>query len=428
MRHVRLDPSPRSYAPTVTLVRRSAGSADGLPTALSPDDVETWLLGDALLENDILALFEALCWRLAVAGLGVDRASLHTGTLDPQVIGYGWNWSRLDGFCDEIRVAPEAVDHDSYRQTPLRRVIEGGERFRASLADPATLSTYPFLRDLSAQGLTDYVAVPIGEGRGRHEAMTAATLRPGGFAPEALGTLARLTRIFALHVARHIALRVSADVVRTYLGEEPGRRILDGSIRRGTGVSGEAVIWMSDMRGFTELSERLEPAAMLALLDAYFEVMAGAVQEAGGEVLKFIGDGLLAGFGGPDLGGREGEAKAALAAARSALAGIERLNAEPPEALAAVDGWRPLRTGIALHRGEVFFGNVGAPDRLDFTVIGRAVNVASRVEALCKPLDRPLLLTADVAALVGEALDDLGTHTLKGVVEPVRVFAADTHS
>ncbi len=163
---------------------------------------------------------------------------------------------------------------------------------------------------------------------------------------------------------------------------------------------------------------------MTSLLNEYFGALAGAVLAHGGEVLKFIGDGLLAVFpvASAYADGREA-AHAALAAARQARLAIDALNAEPSEALRAIAGWRPLRTGIALHEGDVFFGNVGAPDRLDFTVIGRAANEASRVEALCKQLERTILVTEPVARRLDRDLEHLGRHPLRGVANPISIFS-----
>jgi adenylate cyclase len=233
----------------------------------------------------------------------------------------------------------------------------------------------------------------------------------------------RLLALFALHVERHIALRISANILDTYLGPAAGRRVLEGSIRRGAGTRIEAVIWASDLRGFTDRADRLAPDAMIALLDAYFEAMAGAVIGAGGEVLKFIGDGLLAVF--PLDGDYDGRtaADAALAAAEASERAVEALNAAPPPGLAGVEGWAPLRSGIGLHEGEVFFGNVGAPERLDFTVIGKAVNAASRIEGLCKVLGRSILVSGPVAAASTRRLESVGRHDLRGVAEPVEIFA-----
>jgi adenylate cyclase len=402
--HRSLDPAPRRYSADVSLIRRSARGPAAAPLRNSPDEIEEWLLDGAMREHDMLALFEQLAWRLAAASLPVDRLSLHIGTLHPQIIGFAWNWSRDDGLCDEIKVGEGALESDAYRLSPLARCIEHGERFRADPRDAALQARFPFLIELAGHGFTEYAALPLG-GDGYHNVMTVATKAPGGVTEADLQTLMGLRKLFALHVQRHIALRIAGNVLGTYLGAAAGARVLDGSIRRGSGEAISAVIMVSDLRGFTDLSGRLAGPDMIALLNAYFERMAGAVLAEDGEVLKFIGDGLLAVFPFAAFGEPAAAASAALAA------------------LDSIAGWRPLRAGIALHAGEVFFGNIGAAERLDFTVIGRAVNEASRVEGLCKPLGRPLLMTGAVASLLGDEAEPLGAHHVQGVAEPLAVFA-----
>jgi adenylate cyclase len=419
--HRSLDPAPRRYSADVSLIRRSARGPAAAPLRNSPDEIEEWLLDGAMREHDMLALFEQLAWRLAAASLPVDRLSLHIGTLHPQIIGFAWNWSRDDGLCDEIKVGEGALESDAYRLSPLARCIEHGERFRADPRDAALQARFPFLAELAGNGFTEYAALPLG-GDGYHNVMTVATKAPGGVTEADLQTLMGLRKLFALHVQRHIALRIAGNVLGTYLGTAAGARVLDGSIRRGSGEAISAVIMVSDLRGFTDLSGRLAGPDMIALLNAYFERMAGAVLAEDGEVLKFIGDGLLGVFPFAAFGEPAAAASAALAAARKALAAVEALNAAPGP-LDSIAGWRPLRAGIALHAGEVFFGNIGAAERLDFTVIGRAVNEASRVEGLCKPLGRPLLMTGAVASLLGDEAEPLGAHHVQGVAEPLAVFA-----
>jgi len=416
------DPAPRSYAASVTLRRRSARGAAGAPARTTTAEIEHWLLHEALAVEDLLVLVEDLAWRMVAAGLPLDRFGIHVGTLHPQLIGFAWNWMKADGLTDEVQVATATLATDSYRHSPLYGVIEHGETVRASTGDAAIVRRFPFLADLGRQGIADYVAMPIGGG-GYHNAATFGTNRDDGFQAAELAAIERLLRLFALHVERHIALRVAANVLDTYLGRAAGARVLDGAIQRGAGEAIEAVIWVSDLRGFTDMIDRLPGEQMLAVLNAYLECLASAVVGHGGEVLKFIGDGVLAVF---PLDGAEcgrGAATASLEAAEEALAAVERLNADPPATLAAVEGWRPLRSGIALHEGEVFFGNVGAPERLDFTVIGRAVNEASRVEALCKTLGRALLITEPVARRLDRPLDDLGRHALRGLVRPLGIFS-----
>ena len=418
-----LDPSPRRYAPGATLVRRSARGVVAAPAPTTIDGIKDWLLGETLREDDLLLLFEALAWRLVAAGLPLDRASLHVGTLHPQVFGLQLLWRRADGLCDEATVAEHALRNDAYLRSPLRRAIEHGESIRARTDDPEMALRFPLIAELAGQGITDYMITPLGGGGSYHNAVTAATEHPAGFDDRQVAALSAVLRLFALHVERHIALRIAANVLDTYLGRAAGGKVLAGSIKRGSGEAIHAIIWMSDLRGFTDLADRLAGPDVIAILNAYLERLAGAVLERGGEVLKFIGDGPLAVFPLTRFATAAAAANAALAAAAAALAAVERLNADPPAPLDRIAGWRPLRTGIALHEGNAFFGNVGAAERLDFTVIGGAVNLASRVEALSKPLGRAILLTEPVARLLDRTLEPLGRHSLRGVGEPVALFS-----
>ncbi len=418
---VPLDPAPRRYPEGIALVRRIDGKPKSVPDGTLAQ-IADWLLGEAVSEPDLLTLFTSLTWRFVAAGLPLDRASLHVGTLHPQLLGFGWNWNRKDGLCDEVKVPLSLWKTETFTRNPLHRVIERGEMFRARLDDPELLGRYPLFRELAAEGYRDYVILPLGGG-GYYNAASLATCRPEGFSAEEMEEIKGILRLFALHVERHIALRIAGNVLDTYLGSAAGDKVLQGSIERGSGEAIRAVIWVSDLRGFTDLSDRLSGPEMTAVLNAYFERLVDAVTTEGGEILKFIGDGLLAVF----PFGRAQEAdvvtEASYRAARQALDALRDLNERPPSPVAAIDGWRPLRTGIALHAGEVFFGNVGGPDRLDFTVIGRAVNEASRVEALCKSLGKEILITAPVAQNLRQPLEALGEHRLRGLGAPVALFS-----
>lgn len=413
-----LDPAPRSYAKGVRLFRRLSGPVVGQDLSL---DVEAWLLDRALQEDDLIALFRALIERLLALGLPLDRVSLHVGTLHPQLIGFAWVWNSEDDLTDEMQVPGSLLATASYRDNPIAQVLERRIVYRARLEGEEAGDAAPLMRDLKAQGYSDYIALPVGSGS-YSNALTLASRRSGGFAEEELRLLKRILQLFALHVERHLLLRVTQNVLDTYLGPAASSEVLTGSIQRGSGRAIRAVIWVSDLRGFTALSDRLSGPEVTAILNLYFECLVEAIAAAGGEVLKFVGDGLLAVFPFADERDPDGVAAAALSAAQSALAALERLNAEPPEVLAGIEGWHPLRNGIALHEGEVFFGNVGGPQRLDFTVIGRAVNEASRVEALSKDLGRSLLITAPVAERLQTRLEPLGAHALSGLAERLALF------
>jgi adenylate cyclase len=417
-----IDPAPRKYPAAVTLVKRSARGVAAAPSGTTFADIEHWLLHESSIESELLLFVESFIWRLVVAGIPLDRFTLHMGTLHPQLIGFAWNWKSDDKLVDEVKVADAAALSQSFLRNPLHRVREHGETIRRSPHAPGAAEEFPILGELAADGVVDYIAFPLSSA-GIRNMMTIATKRAPGFSGAELKQLEHLLRLFALHVERYSALRISGNALDAYLGTSAAAKVRAGSIKRGSGDAVHAVIWVSDLRGFTQLSDRLQPADIIVLLNAYFEVMAGAVLAHGGEVLKFIGDGLLAVFPFETDGAAAQAARAALHAAQRAIRGLDALNAEPPPQLAGIEGWRPLRAGIALHEGEVFFGNIGAPDRLDFTVIGAAVNEASRVEALQKTLKRDILITEAVARHLDGGLDHLGQHQVRGVSAPISIYS-----
>lgn len=421
-----LDPAPRNYAENVNLLIRSSRGAACAPKAQTIDEVADWLLHEAAKIDDVVLMFEEFMWRCLAAGLPVNRATLHVGTLHPRIIGFSWVWSSVDGYCDEITASLESLDQDSFTKNPLFKVISYGETVEVDLENPEDAAAYPFMQELAGEGYTEYVAMPLTSAGKMNNAMTFATTQPGGFDGGKHEGAERLLNLFALHVERHIVQRIARNVADTYLGPIAGRRVLDGEIRRGDGEAIEAVVFMSDMRGFTQLTDRLSGPQVAAILNAYFDRVSAAVIGHGGEILKFMGDGILAVFDQKALGA-QAAADAAIKAARTALSKIDALNEDPPEDLPESSLWGPLKIGIGLHQGEVFFGNVGGKERLDFTVIGRAVNETSRVESLCKPLEQTLLLTEPVHASLSEefrtGLNPMGEHALRGVGQPVAIFA-----
>jgi adenylate cyclase len=316
-------------------------------------------------------------------------------------------------------VQQSTADTDAFKLNPLRHIFDGGKPIRRNPQAVEAQAEFPIMRDLAAGGYTEYLALPMGGERFRH-AVTLATMREGGFSDDDIAQFNRLLGLFTLHVERHIAARIAINALGAYLGPVAAGKVLSGDIKRGSGEAIRAIIWVSDLRGFTDLSDRLCGNDMIALLNAYFEVFADAVLAHGGDVLKFIGDGLLAVF--PLGDDPRAAGNAALAAALDAQAGLARLNRRDPAGVTC-EGWRPLRAGIALHEGEVFFGNIGASARLDFTVIGPAVNEASRVEALQKSIGRSILITAAAARHIDAPLEPLGDYPLRGVAAPMTILS-----
>jgi len=275
------------------------------------------------------------------------------------------------------------------------------------------------LRELKAEHATDYLALPIRSVHGRNHfyMVTYVTDRPGGFAADEIADITRVSQRLAV-VCDIQGLRwVATNVLNAYLGPKTGPRVLAGQIRRGTGEELLVVLWSSDLRGFTERSDRLPGDRMIAILNAVFDAQAKAIHDHGGEILKFIGDGLLAIF--PiENGASAGRAATnALEAAQEALVAVRHLNGEPSMA-----DEPPLEIVVALHVGTVVYGNIGAAQRLDFTVIGPAVNLVSRLEATAKTLNTPIVLSDDFARAYGKPLTSLGHYPLRGLANRRELF------
>ena len=274
------------------------------------------------------------------------------------------------------------------------------------------------LEDLAQQGATDYAAMPMRFSDGQINILTLVSDGEGGFSTDDLGPLHEMLPLLSAIFEVYSQRRLSGALLDTYLGAQTGMRVLEGKIRRGDGETIHAVIWFSDLRDSTRLTEALGRGAYLALLNDYFDCMAGAVLAHRGEVLKYIGDAVMAIFPVADADSAHPMAAIdALAAARDAAARIDRLNAGRAERREERIGF-----GIALHRGEFTYGNIGTPRRLDFTVIGGAANEAARIEALTKELGERVLVSGPVAESVSEPLRSVGRHTLRGVGAEMELF------
>lgn len=408
----------RNYPAAVSVVRRAGPTQSAFTMPDTFAAIQTWLLEDASSEREMIHLLVKLISRMKAAGSSIDRLTLHIGTLHPQLVGFAWLWFSEDGFCDEVRVGDAAVVSDAYRLNPLQRILETGETIRRAPQAASAQEEFPLMAELAASGMTDYVAIPL-SGLDTRNVITIATKSRQGFVPSEVNSLVALFKIFALHVQRHSELKISENALGAYLGAGAAAKVLEGAIKRGAGDSIRAVIWVSDLRNFTGMSDVLPPADMLVMLNAYFEAMASAVASHGGEILKFIGDGMLAVF--PIETDAAVASRAAVAAAKEAIIRLEAFNQTFQQASPGRQRLS-LQAGIVLHEGEVFFGNIGAPDRLDFTVIGAAVNEACRVEALTKVIGRQLLITGAVAKYVLTEVEHLGEHQLRGVASRVSVY------
>jgi len=404
-------------APTETRTNGAAAAAvaDGARGRLILPDPIQWLLGEGRRIRDGDAFFGELCERLVAAGLPLWRANLSVRVLHPQLRGVSLRWRR-GGAVERLESERGSELSDSYLSSPIRVIFEGAYGLRRRLDLPEPQLDFPILAELKAAGATDYVAMALPDGEERPAAITWASDRPGGFSVEDLTLLYDMLPILSLTVEVFKLRLMSANLLNVYLGALSGRRVLQGAIERGQLETIHAVLWYCDLRGFTNLSDTLPHDELIELLNEYFEAVGEPVIAHGGEILKFIGDALLAIFPLDLELGRSG-VDPALGAAAQALAMVRELNSRR-----ASGGKRTIKLGIALHVGDVGYGNIGAPNRLDFTVIGSAVNKVVRIEALSKALDRPLLLSSDFARRYAEPLTSLGFHALRGISEPEEVF------
>ena len=374
--------------------------------------VMDWLVNGTHEERYLDRIFLELCRRLGGAGLPLLRAVVILQIDNPQWSGVRVLWRRgADG------VEAHLSDFDaklgaSYLVSPTRDIHEGAPEIRARLwdADPDE-DAYPLYADLRAEGVTDYVAWPLLFTQGRRNVVAFATDRPGGFADGDIGLLVDLVPVLAAVADVRVKNRLARTLLDTYVGPHAGEAILNGATRRGTGFTVEAAIVVVDLRGFTAISDLWPRDDVIALLNDYFDALSEPIERHGGEILKFMGDGLLAIF--PD------DAQAAIGAVADVRAAMAALNARR-----VAGGRDALGYGVGVNYGDVMYGNIGSRTRLDFTVIGPAVNVASRLETLTKEVGVSALFSGAFVERTrcGAALKRLGSYPLRGVGQPLDVY------
>lgn len=379
------------------------------------EHIARWLANDAP-HDSVKGLFDAFCHKIVEAGVPLGRASLGLEVLHPETSGWQHIWTSENVSVEKVLRASSTTSV-SYLTSPTRIVDETNQPFRQRLDSPCTV--IPLLEELRLAGATDYIMYPLPFlNQTRTAVMSFATQRKGGFDESSLEALEMSVKLLSPYMERYVLRRIAIDLLDTYVGAHTGTRILDGQVERGAADMIEAAIWFADLRGFTRMSEHLPVPEMLTHLNAWFTTVGEVVEAHGGEVLKFIGDAVLAIF--PTSADRD-----RAAACRSALAAAQefcrRSEAENKDRRSADS--LPLHHCLGLHVGEVAYGNVGAPHRLDFTVIGPAVNVASRLVELCKRLDREVLISDALAQEVNQPLIDLGDYDLRGIDKAHRVYS-----
>jgi adenylate cyclase len=372
-----------------------------------------WITAEPHQSDDSTAFVRALAERLMVAGVPLWRMRYALMTMHPEVLWRSVFW-RADEGASTIDQPHQRLEDPFYTASPVATVRQSGASLRIRLG--AGELPYALCVELRDQGGTDFFAQPLPFANGQVGYITFVTQKADGFSESELALLEAICPFLARRVELESAYYATRALLEVYLGKNAARRVLAGQFQRGAGELIDAAIWFSDVRGFTELSDRTDPKRVIEILDGHFDAIAAAVSDNGGEVLKFIGDAVLAIF--PLGDDPRAACRRALTAAEQAFGALARVN----DALVA-RGDSPVLVGVALHRGRVMYGNIGARDRLDFTVISSAVNEAARLESLCKPLGVRLALSAAFVETAEPAgVIDLGEQTLRGVRAPLRVF------
>jgi adenylate cyclase len=377
--------------------------------------VTDWLIDGARSALSPPRMMAETCERLVQAGLPLWRVGVFVRTLHPDIYGRNFVWRPgaevVVGTVDfDIRNTPE------FRNSPLAIVFAEGQEVRCRLDDPAS-EHVPFFDDMRAEGVTDYIALPLLFTDGSINASSWTTKQPGGFSDDELAALKTVVVPLA-RVIEIISLRRTASILLdTYVGNRAGQRILGGQIRRGHTDTMDAAIWLSDLRGFTALSDRLPAETVVDILNGYFDCQVSSIKTHGGEVLKFMGDGLLAVFPIDEYVGDVQEVcSRVLEAARESRASVEAMHYPIGDVV------ERFRFGVALHVGRILYGNIGGGDRLDFTCIGPAVNLAARLEKIAGRLSRTIVASAGFAGICAGGWTDLGEFPIAGFSKAERVY------
>jgi adenylate cyclase len=383
----------------------------------SGGDVVHWLTHGTRDERFLDNIFTGLCVRIQQSGIPLKRATLHILIQHPQWLGARILWAEGMREAELARVDFDVKERSEYIGSPANEIHDGATEVRENLErDPALGRRHAVYDEMRAKGLTDYVAWPLYHTLGKRHIVTFATDRPGGFDDVHIAELSKLLPVLALVSEIRVKNRLARTLLETYVGSHAGELILAGATRRGSGTTVRAAIMICDLRDFTKISDSWPRDDVIDLLNGYFDAMSEPIARHGGEILKFIGDGLLAIF---PLSEQKACANLlhAVSEARQAMAALNERNGET--------GRAPLNYGIGVHVGDVMYGNIGSRTRLDFTVIGPAVNMASRLEALTKQLGKPVLLSGAFADFVKNDFDleSVGEHAVRGFSDPIELFA-----
>ena len=402
------------------------------------DSFTAWLTSRGVAHRSLPDLLDGFCRFLNANGFQIMRCNLATETVHPLMTSTRHVWFATmtdpgeinpavvvdrrqyqigEALIDEVFFNAGSEESPQYVASPFYQVAKHGELYE-TIGPVGCVQPFPVFNDLAVIGCTAYFGLRLNSFAGMLQKIGLASARPGGLSPKQIQDLRWSLSLVTLHVNTLLEFAIKNTLSRVYVGQDPGRRVCDGMVALGAVVSLDAAIWFSDLRGFTQISEGLTPEKLIESLNSYFEGVVGAIYEQGGEVLKYIGDAILAVFPLEKFGDCNQACAAALAAVDTSAARLDALNARR-----GGQGMPLMHHGVGLHFGTVKYGNIGSRERLDFTVIGREVNIASRIEGMCKELHQPVLASQAFANNSPLPMKSLGSYALKGVAGDVSLYS-----
>lgn len=385
--------------------------------SLRGGDIAEWLIGEGRLLGDGVAIAEGFADRLIAAGVPLLRLRIAQRIANPLLAAWGVIWRRDLGRSEDYVVPAKLLETSTWIGSPFQHVVQTRASLRKRLTDLRP-DDYVVFHEMAEIGGTDFFSMPLEFGDGSVQGMSFVADGEDGFSEDHISLFERVRHPLAAAMEPVAMRRSTKSLLKTYLGKGPAEAVSAGSIRRGDLSTERAVVMFSDLRGFTDKSNRWSDRDLLDALDGYFEVVVDAVKQHEGDVLKFLGDGILAIFPIQDEAAISARCAQALHATLDARQKLIDLNKTRK-----ANGREALDFGTALHVGEVSYGNIGSPDRLDFTVIGDTVNLASRIEGLCKTLGEPILCSEAIHRHLGSTLRSTGIHSIRGVPDPVELLA-----
>ncbi|MTI02846.1 adenylate/guanylate cyclase domain-containing protein [Roseibium sp. RKSG952] len=378
------------------------------------DHLNHWLISKGRLLGDEVKIVKSYCEGLEKLGVPLSRARIAQNYSNPLLSAWGIIWTPEE--THRYTVPTTVLSTSAWRGSPFEYVVTQRRPLRKRLIDLDLAAEHPVYSELTQAGATDFLAIPLEHGNGSVQGTSFTSNAKTGFSDKHIRYIED-TRYALAAALEPIAMRHSQmSLLQTYLGRGPAEEVGQGHIKRGEHKTVSAAILFADLRGFTEKASTWSETDLLSMMGEYFEMVVSPIQDADGDVLKFMGDGILAVFNSDDV---QASCRSAVQAAHQALANLRGFNDKASE-----QGREAIEFVIGIDFGQVTFGNIGSPDRLDFTVVGQAVNVASRVQELCKTLDEEMLITKSVAKHLAHNVKSVGYHSVRGLRDEIDIFKA----